>query len=892
MSTIKGGGRYSVNGGKGNNNNNNSGNSSNGVAAASSIPTASKKIVQSLKEVVNYPEVEIYAMLKECNMNPDEAVERLLSQDQFHEVKSKREKKKEVRQFSDAHTFLLITKDAPDTSSRGASNRGGKGGADRYAGRGGTSLSVSSESVVSRGKSTYKKDNEATGYQISISSASGSLGNNLTQRALYSSDPLTGYKEFTGEKQEGLLSSHPSGFQPAWSAVSGQKSMADIVKMGRPYGKASSGRNVSQQSVNNYITVTPSSGPHDLHSPDHYPAMISEMHPNSKVAVDQHVLPNDDWPLDEHPPTTSLSSIPEPSDDSEVYIDPSNLHCDRLNRQLHSQSDEVQYAEDDEQNNTNFNGTVSATNKVVQEDSSGDASGFEDELYENVSSYQVHRHAFDPQEVEDVSMSVASVATNLQQLNLEKDDEDSTSETGSPAVKIPEHLQVQSADCSHLSFGSFGSGMSGPFSRSFAASKPLKTDFEMASVEAEAPPTGNSDTRNPDYSGDKHLLGTSDGNIARLTVSTGNYDSSSTSQPDVLKQEAPEVVREYSFPSSTPNYAFVDNRQLNPSLAHSQTNPQMQNLPPLSSVMAYSNSLPSSLLASNVQSARESELPYSTFPITQSMPPRYSSSSMSSISGPTISLTEALKTGNFTSAQPSQSGSSISGGAAAAAAALQQQHLAVHPYSQPSLPLGHFANMVGFPFLPQSYAYVPSAFQQSFAGNSSYHQSLAAMLPQYKNSVSVNSLPQSAAVASAYGAAFGNSTPGNFPLNQSTAPAGTPSLGYDDILSSQYKDANHVLSLQQQNESSPLWVQGPGSRTMSAVPASTYYSFQGQSQQPAGFRQSQQHYGNLGYQNFYNGLSLEHQHQQQQQQQLSRDGGSQSQGGQAKQSQQIWQNNY
>ncbi|KAA8519559.1 hypothetical protein F0562_013817 [Nyssa sinensis] len=218
------------------------------------------------------------------------------------------------------------------------------------------------------------------------------------------------------------------------------------------------------------------------------------------------------------------------------------------------------------------------------------------------------------------------------------------------------------------------------------------------------------------------------------------------------------------------------------------------------------------------------------------------------------------------------------------------QHLAVHPYSQPTLPLGPFANMIGYPFLPQSYTYMPSAFQQAFAGNSTYHQSLAAVLPQYKNSVSVSSLPQSAAIASGYGA-FGNSTsiPGNFPMNPPTAPAGT-TMGYDDLISSQYKDNSHLISLQQ-SDNSGMWVHGPGSRTMSAVPANTYYGFQGQNQQPAGFRQGQQpsqSYGALGYPNFYQtGISLEHQ------QQNPRDGSlSGSQGQPSKQSQQIWQNSY
>ena len=57
-----------------------SGNRGGGSSTNGSIPAASKKMVQSLKEIVNCPEAEIYAMLKECNMDPNEAVSRLLSQ--------------------------------------------------------------------------------------------------------------------------------------------------------------------------------------------------------------------------------------------------------------------------------------------------------------------------------------------------------------------------------------------------------------------------------------------------------------------------------------------------------------------------------------------------------------------------------------------------------------------------------------------------------------------------------------------------------------------------------------------------------------------------------------------------------------------------------------------
>jgi hypothetical protein len=96
-----------------------------------------------------------------------------------------------------------------------------------------------------------------------------------------------------------------------------------------------------------------------------------------------------------------------------------------------------------------------------------------------------------------------------------------------------------------------------------------------------------------------------------------------------------------------------------------------------------------------------------------------------------------------------------------------------------------------------------------------------------------------------------------------------------------------------QNENSAMWMHGPGSRTMSAVPASTYYNFQGQNQQPGVFRQGQQpsqHFGAPGYPNYYHsqsGMSLEHQ------QQNTRDGSlGGSQGQPSKQAQQLWQNGY
>lgn len=51
-----------------------------GGAVGVEIPASTRKAVQSLKEIVGNSEEEIYAMLKECNMDLNETVQRLLNQ--------------------------------------------------------------------------------------------------------------------------------------------------------------------------------------------------------------------------------------------------------------------------------------------------------------------------------------------------------------------------------------------------------------------------------------------------------------------------------------------------------------------------------------------------------------------------------------------------------------------------------------------------------------------------------------------------------------------------------------------------------------------------------------------------------------------------------------------
>ncbi|KAL9243959.1 hypothetical protein vseg_017788 [Gypsophila vaccaria] len=83
------------------------------------IPNNVKKMIQNLKEIyVNHTDDEIYSMLKECSMDPNETAQKLLHQDTFHEVKRRRDRKPESNRE-------IVEPRRPGPPARGG--RGGRG---------------------------------------------------------------------------------------------------------------------------------------------------------------------------------------------------------------------------------------------------------------------------------------------------------------------------------------------------------------------------------------------------------------------------------------------------------------------------------------------------------------------------------------------------------------------------------------------------------------------------------------------------------------------------------------------------------------------------------------------------------------------------------------------
>ncbi|CAN8325097.1 unnamed protein product [Cochlearia groenlandica] len=787
------------------------------------IPASARKVVQGLKEIVNCSDLEIYTMLVECDMDPHETVNRLLSQDTFHEVKSKRDKKKE-------------TKDPADSWTRSIPNRGARSsGNDSYSTARGGGRFNSNEAGSVEGIPANRRDNGSRNQWAGSSSASGVLGRQPSSNRDHPT--IAEVKKAPTSSSDAVISPSlpPPAYQSAWaSANPGQRTMAEIVKMGMPVGPVHH-KNVS------------------------LPRSLETQESGSQAPV------KDEWPsIEKQDVSYSLSSLLKPSAESKMvdqFTESRHLDDTHLNEEI-SETKTNPIVSPPEAHQVP-SATVCSRNLL--DDDSRDSLLYEDE------NNKAEQHAFEGNRGEDVS---ASVATGFQQLSIDdEEDQEESPREDKPAVIIPDHLQVHTVECSHLMFGSFGSGIA------FGQASGVNVNLEERKETVD-----NSSFRHPDtdfYEEEEEQLrnaATDEQTSYQRDSTARNYHASSDSETEAGQHDPPQQDHQYKFSSPT-DYGFENNQQLNPP---SETNHQMQNLDTFPNVMqqGYTSSLPNNLLPSGTQDAREPDLHYSPFQT------KYNTNTPSSQSGPAISLAEALRAASISpqNAMP---------GAGQQAAALAQ-HLALNPYShQPGMPLGPYGNLISYPFMPQSYnPYMPSGFQQAFPAGS--HQSLAAMLPQYKTQATAPPVPP----PSAYGYGGGAASSNNFPLN----PTNTAN-SYEDVLSAQFKESNHLASsLQQQKENSPAWHQGQQSSSR-VVPGSGYYSFPGnQNQQPPGFRQAQQlqqqpsqqqqqqqqHFGGHGYGNPYHtqaAMSLDHLQHQHQQQQSARDASKQSQ-------QQLWPNNY
>ncbi|XP_062232240.1 uncharacterized protein LOC133929487 isoform X2 [Phragmites australis] len=762
------------------------------------IPAASRKMVQSLKGILaDRSEAEIYATLCDCGMDPDVAVERLISQDTFHEVKRKRDKKKETKASQE-------TRPRPFHKSL---YRGYKASSDR-SGRFQAGLG---DSTVG-GKGSVKK--EAEFHAPPNSSV-------LDVKTSSPAETTSATSNVSQADAKHTTSQPPSQVQHGWG-IPGRPSMAEIVKMGRPQPK------VVSRSVASSIAFPAVSDSVISNTPNHTPKEYNNTVFTSEVGQGtSDILPNGAIEV-------CSFDISPPAERADVAAPSMNTNAQGSATQDLNE-DGIEKETDLEEGNAEsltISGQFSASGKDVLSEHTASPTHLDNGSIEKTDDFQSKGLSFEHNQNSNGDMSTAT--KQFDHLTLH---EGTKSSDDNPAVIIPDHLQVSNADCAHLTFGSF---VSGTLDASVSI-KPLDSHGEVATVP------------------DNHSIDQSDARIhedeskASVTPAANEYVASATNSNmedlDVASVQQSEVTRynfmdatnntEYNL-SSTSDYA-TSNAVQQDSVSHTylQENRQLQNISPLSSFMQIQNGL----LPPAIPPLREFDPALSL--LLTNPPTMIHGTTSSSMINATISTQpqENVNPGGLPNPQLTQSqpSTSITSGPPL------PQHIALHPYAQAAtLPLG-YASMIGYPSLPPSYAYIPpAAFQQPYINSGLFHQAAAAVpnssmkypLPQYKSNIALASLPQPASMLSSYVGGFGtaNNMPGNFTLNQSTASA-TTTLGFDGTVSSQYKDGNQFISLQQ-SENPAMWMHGAGSRAMPPLAANTLYGYHGQSHQ-AGLRQGQ-----------------------------------------------------
>ncbi|KAJ4700301.1 GBF-interacting protein 1-like, partial [Melia azedarach] len=448
----------------------------------------------------------------------------------------------------------------------------------------------------------------------------------------------------------------------------------------------------------------------------------------------------------------------------------------------------------------------------------------------------------------DDAISVSSAIANLQQLDIGKEEPVMPSTEDHSAVVLPNHFQALVTDCSHLSFGTYTSGIASS-SPMAMASNPTESNLEVSVGDGSS--TVHSSFRNSEDSYDDQRGFMYDNQ--RVTADARNYDPPVSSQTKPMKQDFPEVTcgHQYISPSSVPD-SSAKNIQQSDSNFPFVLDSNARSLPSVTGELR-SEPTPSDSLELLHQSL-ETTYP-SPFLETQLMPSGYATA-VSSVNNHTIPMPEVLNSGSF---WPQLSPQALPGSNLANRIVLpQRQH--VHPYSQPTRPSNEFSHMIAYPSMAQTQAYVPSALRQAYPERSRFHDARAGMnynLSQYRSIDPMGGLPPSYNRPSAYGNFVESSSniPGSFPRNLSPSLMGS-GVGHDGR-HSVYQDGNRFTPHQQwyeNNLSSSIRDLGGNPQRMSMPSASPYYHLLEQNQHRMGYQhdqQASQHYESPGYPNTY-----------------------------------------
>lgn len=573
------------------------------------IPSPVKKVIRNIREVISdqYNDSEIYAALRECDMDPNDAVQHLLSQgppkdsDTFHRVKSKREKRKEMKENQEVKA----------RANSGILNRGGRVGGENCVWES-ASVHVGSNELD---KGSCRRENDSVACLQSASSAYHTTRKRSNEKCSPQSDSLRPPPGSCGTSL---------GIQSTWSgSSSSHASMADIVR-GRPCTKSSE--------VSSETSYTPqddnapnSFSCHMKHSHESTPlqpeihdtrlSLNLDMRHESEKMLDQHNC-NNEWPVIEKIPASSGPPAvlgKSASMGVEMYSSLSGLHSDR-----YSQSDEIQLSKKDAVDMKNHYGGNTRSAQAF--------SGQEGTDRSTDKSLPNHSTSLPG----DVNKTVMAATMNLQNISLAREQPAVSPSEDNCGLVLPDYLQAFAADCSHLSFGTYTSGKNSapPVPQT---SSPLSAEVEKPSAATDSSSATHLDSRNSMNFGDE-LLG--------YTHDTSGWAAADTRTDPSLYAEG----LNHHLPTAAYGEDYLYSSVPDSNFGNSQQKSSAKNFTSFSSeLQLHSKSVANDPL---VAKARRSAV----FHEAQSMPSGYRNQS---INPSTISMSEVFNSGAFAMPQPS-----------------------------------------------------------------------------------------------------------------------------------------------------------------------------------------------------------------------------------------------
>ncbi|CAN5971315.1 unnamed protein product [Sphagnum jensenii] len=792
-----------------------------GIASNSGvqIPASALKVVQSLKEIVRNTDDEIYSMLKICNMDLNETVQRLLNDDNFHEVKRKRDKKKESAAHKDAVEF----KGRP--GSRGDSTRPGWSGIGRGAS---PFYHQSHEYAGGRGKPFAARE----------------IGIHPSKRVPSSVPALADLASLQAEssindRSEGLPNGNSSYAQPppvsqaAWDK--GHTTMADILKSEATLPPLP----VGVQSP----TPTPNSGLALETASDPAPGSASPPRPaTGTTPVQQPVGYSVEMPLMTLAQSSGFYSSSTDSVSHPLLV-PHTQGAQGGFKQGIGKVGAQQSIGDQPFNSLTMEVSPVSTSlsqasvaPTVVAQPAAASSSLDTDVEAKATGPTSLSVSVPPQLTDDVPhdedseavLEIGEVTSKLYLFSMEEN---------GPVV-IPNHLKVPEAEYTHLSFGSFGPDFKVGSVTSYQSMETRQSVTVVESIPVDAP------VEEPDKY--RYNLWPQPTPLEKL-ITQNEATSISLPAPVSPVTQALELAKAQNMVQRGPQYPYVPTVSnyhgfgLMPQISGGQqygyeptdSQPDVPHLPSLMvsiwpyTLMSYytpgfrpwtdGDNLYPPYITSNATSKFSGNLDLMSG----------SGNSLISSSGPSFAPTQPGSNSQITSSTP-------------------QQALPIHAYAaQPTQ--GHYGNFLSYQYMQPNYPYMQTPYQHNYApSNSVYTQApsgsnyppaaspayLAGGVtpvkyswPQYKTSTASGNSPHSAATVGYQGY---NSTPSGYTINPSMI--GGTSTTYEDVGASQYKD-NTVYIPGQQVEGSTVWIPTPPPQDMgltAGIQTNSYYNLAGQ----------------------------------------------------------------